>query len=301
MEIKRFKDIVVTNDLADLLDEQGKAHGRAYMWQCTRGQIRFEYAGVVYTMRREDLLFSPANRLPKILKQSRGYRGIIFALDGKKTEDILYACLREEPDWIDKLHFVLRHPMIHLSPRQVKLIDAYRQLVPLYADETGRYNRKVAFLQGQSIIYELLSLVEAEMNGEHLTPTLSQGEGASPLGRDGREVYGQTTSRKNEIYVAFLQLLEAQHATQRHVSWYAEQLRISPAYLNQVCRTMLGKSPQTMIQNTLLKESKQLLRTTELNIKQIAHQMGFSTEAAFCKYFRKQTGLTPSQFREKEM
>lgn len=40
-EIKRFKDIVVTNDLADLLDEQGKAHGRAYMWQCTRGQVHF--------------------------------------------------------------------------------------------------------------------------------------------------------------------------------------------------------------------------------------------------------------------
>ena len=292
-EIKRFKDIVVTNDLADLLDEQGKAHGRAYMWQCTRGQVHFEYGGETYTMRRDDLLFSPANRLPHILKQSRGYRCTIFALDGKKTEDILYACLREEPDWIDKLHFVLRHPMIHLSPRQVKLIDAYRQLVPLYADETGRYNRKVAFLQGQSITYELLSLVEAEMISQK-----SRVESQEPL-YYSQNAYDQTTSRKNEIYVAFLQLLEAQHATQRHVSWYAEQLCISPAYLNQVCRTMLGKSPQTMIQNTLLKESKQLLRTTELNIKQIAHQMGFATEAAFCKYFRKQTGLTPSRFRKK--
>lgn len=280
-ETKRFKDIVVTEDLRDLLSEQGAAHGRAYMWQCRRGQIQFKYADNTYTMRRDDLLFSPANRLPDILKQSRDFRCTVFALDGKKTEDILYACLREETDWIDKLHFVLRHPMIHLSPRQVKLIDSYSQLVHLYSEETGRYRRRVAFLQGQSIIYELLSWVDEVMR---------------PSG-DSRTI---VSSRMNQLYVAFLKLLETQHATQRHVGWYAEQLRISPAYLNQICRTMLGKSPQMMIQNTLLKESKQLLRTTDLNIKQIAHQMGFATEAAFCKYFRKQTGLTPSQFREKE-
>ena len=292
-ETKRFKDIVVTEDLRDLLSEQGAAHGRAYMWQCRRGQIQFKYADNTYTMRRDDLLFSPANRLPDILKQSRDFRCTVFALDGKKTEDILYACLRKETDWIDKLHFVLRHPMIHLSPRQVKLIDSYRQLVHLYADETGRYRRRVAFLQGQSIIYELLSWVDAEM--------VRQSDDAINSPADMHAgTYGQTNSRKNQIYVSFLQLLETQHATQRHVQWYAEQLRISPAYLNQVCRTMLGKSPQTMIQNTLLKESKQLLRTTDLNVKQIAHQMGFATEAAFCKYFRKQTGLTPSQFRNKD-
>ena len=188
-ETKRFKDIVVTEDLRDLLSEQGAAHGRAYMWQCRRGQIQFKYADNTYTMRRDDLLFSPANRLPDILNQSRDFRCTVFALDGKKTEDILYACLRKETDWIDKLHFVLRHPMIHLSPRQVKLIDSYRQLVHLYADETGRYRRRVAFLQGQSIIYELLSWVDEVMR---------------PSG-DSRTI---VSSRMNQLYVAFLKLLD---------------------------------------------------------------------------------------------
>ena len=152
MQIKRFKDIVVTSDLNDLLLENGSAFGRSYMWQCVAGEITFEYAGTTYTMYANDLLFSPANRLPRVLSQSSGYRCVIFALDGKKVEDILYACLRDEDDWIEKLHFILRHPIIHLSPRQLKLITAYRGLVPLYSEETGRYRRRVAFLQGQSII-----------------------------------------------------------------------------------------------------------------------------------------------------
>ncbi len=255
MQIKRFKDIVVTSDLNDLLLENGSAFGRSYMWQCVAGEITFEYAGTTYTMYANDLLFSPANRLPRVLSQSSDYRCVIFALDGKKVEDILYACLRDEDDWIEKLHFILRHPIIHLSPRQLKLITAYRGLVPLYSEETGRYRRRVAFLQGQSIIY---SWVDEVMR---------------PSG-DSRTI---VSSRMNQLYVAFLKLLDENGGTQRQVSWYASQLQISSAYLNQICRACIGKSPQAMIQDILCKESKR--------------------QAAFCKFFRKQAGVSPAQFR----
>ena len=189
MDIKRFKDIVVTSDLNDLLLENGSAFGRSYMWQCLAGEITFEYAGTTYSMQPNDLLFSPANRLPRVLSQSPDYRCVIFALDGKKVEDILYACLRDEDDWIEKLHFILRHPIIHLSPRQLKLITAYRGLVPLYSEETGRYRRRVAFLQGQSIIYELLSWVDEVM-------------------RPSGDSHTIVSSRMNQLYVAFLKLLD---------------------------------------------------------------------------------------------
>lgn len=278
MQIKRFKDIVVTSRLDDLLMEGGLAFGRSYMWQCVAGEITFEYAGSTYAMLPNDLLFRPANCLPRVLSQSSDYRCVIFALDGKKVEDILYACLRDEDDWIEKLHFILRHPIIHLSPRQLKLITAYRGLVPLYSEETGRYRRRVAFLQGQSIIYELLSWVDEVMR---------------PSG-DSRTI---VSSRMNQLYVAFLKLLDENGGTQRQVSWYASQLQISSAYLNQICRACIGKSPQVMIQDVRLKESKRLLRSTDLNIKQIAYKMHFATEAAFCKYFRKQAGVSPAQFR----
>ncbi len=107
------------------------------------------------------------------------------------------------------------------------------------------------------------------------------------------------SSRQNQLYVAFLKLLDESCGTQQ-VGWYAAQLQISSAYLNQVCRTCIGKSPQVMIQDILCKEGKRLLLSTDLNIKQIAYQLHFATEAAFCKFFRKQTGLTPSQFRNKD-
>ncbi|MBQ1859106.1 MAG: helix-turn-helix domain-containing protein, partial [Paludibacteraceae bacterium] len=63
------------------------------------------------------------------------------------------------------------------------------------------------------------------------------------------------------------------------------------------CRICIGKSPQAMIQDILCKESKRLLLSTDLNVKQIAYHLRFATEAAFCKFFRKQAGVSPAQFR----
>ncbi len=285
-EIKNFKDIVVTNNWKDLLIPESKAFGRSYMWQCLRGSIVFEYAGFTYTMTRNDMLFSPANRVPALIKQSKDFRCIVFALDGKKVEDILYSCLRDEPDWISKLHYILRHPILHLDERQMNLVDSYHRLVHLYSDENGHYRKKVAFLQGQSIVYELLSWVDAEQKKQ----ALRQEAASIPS-----EIL--STSRINNLYVSFLQLLEHTHGKQRQVSWYASQLHISPAYLNRICHAMIGKSLQTMIQNVILRESCSLLRHSDVTVKQIAYCMNFSTEAAFCKYFRKQKGMTPSQFR----
>lgn len=84
MQIKRFKDIVVTSDLDDLLLENGSAFGRSYMWQCLAGEITFEYAGTTYTMYANDLLFSPANRLPRVLSQSPDYRCVILRWTERK-------------------------------------------------------------------------------------------------------------------------------------------------------------------------------------------------------------------------
>jgi len=59
----------------------------------------------------------------------------------------------------------------------------------------------------------------------------------------------------------------------------------------------VGESPTTVINERIIRETQRQLAYTELEIKQIAHDLGFIDSAYFSRYFRKQTGLKPSEFR----
>ncbi|CAG9259389.1 hypothetical protein PUN4_330155 [Paraburkholderia unamae] len=67
---------------------------------------------------------------------------------------------------------------------------------------------------------------------------------------------------------------------------------MTSAQLARTCREALGYSPTAVVNEHLIREAQRDLVYSPLSAKQIAHQMGFS------RYFRKQTGCTPGEFRE---
>ncbi len=102
----------------------------------------------------------------------------------------------------------------------------------------------------------------------------------------------------NPIISKFLTLIN-QHFKQEHsVAFYAEKLYISANYLNIVCRKNLNSSASTLIQNRILLEAKRLLKVSEMSVKDIVYELGFYDHANFSKFFKSQTGMTPSQFKE---
>jgi len=105
----------------------------------------------------------------------------------------------------------------------------------------------------------------------------------------------------SDWYWQFQKLLVENHAEERQVSWYADQLHISTAYLYKICIANAGFSPQTLISDMVFKESKRLLLVTDDPIKEIAYTLKFSTESSFCKFFHKHMGISPSSFRQFEL
>lgn len=102
----------------------------------------------------------------------------------------------------------------------------------------------------------------------------------------------------NPIVSRFLQWIDIHFKTERSVSFYAGKLNISANYLNIVCKKHLNSSASSLIQDRILLEAKRLLKVSEMSVKDIVYDLGFYDHASFSKFFKAQTGMTPSQFKE---
>lgn len=98
-------------------------------------------------------------------------------------------------------------------------------------------------------------------------------------------------------FIEFQNLVE-KHATEySKVKDYAQLIGVSTKTLNTVTKHIVNKSAKEFIDDICTKQIKRLLINTELSIKEIAHASGFEESTNFFKYFKRQTQLTPEQFR----
>ncbi|MEZ0484941.1 helix-turn-helix domain-containing protein [Fibrella aquatica] len=92
-------------------------------------------------------------------------------------------------------------------------------------------------------------------------------------------------------------LVEAHYAEHKTVREYANMMALSEKQLYTVCQMALGKPLQKLIQERLTLEAKRLLVHTDLSIAQVADRLHFLDHSYFNRFFRKETGMTPEQFR----
>lgn len=103
--------------------------------------------------------------------------------------------------------------------------------------------------------------------------------------------------RSGEIFRKFRKLLTA-HYRQRHdIGFYADELNISTTYLSRIVKQTTGNTVRFLISELLCADARRLLVCTDLDIKEIASQLGFSDQSVFGKFFVKKTGLSPLKFR----
>lgn len=105
------------------------------------------------------------------------------------------------------------------------------------------------------------------------------------------------SGRSSQLYNDFLEAVQKHYRTNRDVAFYADCLNVSSRYLSQVAHRISGKSPKSIIDHTLTEALECQLRTTQQTIQEIAYEHGFASQAQFSKFFRKQTGQTPSAWR----
>jgi len=101
------------------------------------------------------------------------------------------------------------------------------------------------------------------------------------------------------IIVQYKAMINDYFASYKAPKEYAAMLNITPNYLSNVCKAITGKPAGELIKDRIILEAKRLIIHTQLTISEITHQLGFNNKSHFGKYFKKDTGLSPDQFRKK--
>ena len=115
----------------------------------------------------------------------------------------------------------------------------------------------------------------------------------------GEENLEKDDSRSTYLFNTFYDLLINNYKTQHKIEWYAEQLCLTSKYFSTTIRQITGKSAAKWVDEILILHAKRLLHTRrDLTVQQIAYELGFKENATFCRFFKDQTGLRPSEYRK---
>lgn len=95
----------------------------------------------------------------------------------------------------------------------------------------------------------------------------------------------------------FVGLIDRYYAVHHDVAFYAERLNVSPNYLNIITKRNIGTTAKDQINIQIERVARMLLDTTDLSVKQIAERLHFEDPSYLCRVFRKQTGMSPIQYR----
>lgn len=100
------------------------------------------------------------------------------------------------------------------------------------------------------------------------------------------------------LFRLFRKLLAENYRKEHELQFYADSLHISQTYLSRVIRQISGKTVNNYIAEALYTDARRLLVFTDLTVKEIAEQLGFSDQSSFGKFFKKKSETSPANFRD---
>jgi AraC-like DNA-binding protein len=78
---------------------------------------------------------------------------------------------------------------------------------------------------------------------------------------------------------------------------HAERIGVTPEHLTEAVKAATGRTAAQLVREARVREAERFLLRTDLTVRQVASRVGFADPAYFCRFFRRETGLSPGDFR----
>ena len=104
-------------------------------------------------------------------------------------------------------------------------------------------------------------------------------------------------SRQEDIFHRFTALVNEHAAREHAIAFYADRLCLTPNHLGSVIREVSGQTVMQWIHRHIIQQAKLQLKYSDLPVWQIAESLNFPNPSFFSKFFKRETGMTPNEFR----
>ncbi len=182
----------------------------------------------------------------------------------------------------------------------LRSIPAYKEILDIKEIQINSNIDKQNF---QSLL-EIFTKIHTEIFNQkrHITEAL-QFEIALLFIKISRiQVYDQLRQENNDqnldLFKKFTDRIKHYQSPFIPIQQYADDINISAGHLNRICRKAKDKSALQVIHDYIIQQAKIYLHHTTYSINEVAYQLGINDPSYFIRLFKKQTGLTPGQFRE---
>ena len=241
---------------------------------CISGNLRFSINAHEKELKAYQILLCRPNDLLGNFEFSTDCQGIVMCVSREAIHDNIRL---DNLFWKSKLP-LNENPILHLSEEEIQLLSRYGQLIDYRVRMKGRpYSKEVVVALIRAFLLELYIHISAR-----------QSEQPDPYYR-----------RKDSLFQTFMKKLTSMEVKPRSVTWYAEQLCVTPKYLTSVCKEICGRPAFDVINEAVLTDVRYQLKYSQKSIKEIADYLDFPNISFFGKFVRHHVGCSPKEYRRR--
>jgi AraC-like DNA-binding protein len=265
--------LVLTDRIADApIPREPTSMSFILMALCKHGKAQYSIDTREQTVKPGDLLFISERHIVDNYMASPDFECLCIMV----STEFYHGFIQNVKNVSSLLLFSMNNPVVSLTPREIQVYSNYYQTIREKMSDRGHHYRT-------NLVKALLLAMFYDMS--NVIWRVEQQESKSQTSAD-------------VIFANFIRLLEQHFRQERRVSWYAEQLCITPKYLSEIVKQVSKRTPNEWIDNYVILEISVLLKNSTKSIKEIAEELQFPNQSFLGKYFKEHIGVSPSQYRK---
>lgn len=269
---ERSNDLLVVKELGALNLKGRNFHlGVVVIGICRKGRVQLIMNDHAVTIPEGGMFMNFGDSMISQVEMSPDFSGSALVMSHEFLRESVLSLMHLWPYLI----FLIESPVVMLGQReQQRMLAMYNLVVERLRQTDHCFRREATVACLQAVCYDVCDFLKRKVPQDN-----------------------RLQPRSYALFDQFVRLVAMNYVEHRDVQWYADTMQITPKYLSEVVKEVSGRTSSQWITNVVVTEIKDLLRNSDLSIKEIAVEMNFPNQSFLGKYFKNVVGISPGDFR----
>ena len=241
---------------------------------CKCGEIEIEINYVAYTLKRNGFLSISPYDIIVFKGGTTDFKAQVLLLPVTMFTPIIAELKMTHYDYVKK------NPLIYFNEEYLKIIETTFELIRQASQMLDEERFEQVVIKQVSSLFYVQQQFYTNCNASDIQ-------------------LHECVSRKKELFRLFIKSLVESHSVSREVLFYANELGVSSGYLNEVCNDISHHTAKEIIDSAVSARLKYELSYSSKSIQELADEYNFPSQSYFSRYYKRMTGMTPSEFRKR--